>query len=139
MTEEKIKVPAAWAAQAAEKDQRRKSVAEWRQYLTAQQRDRLEKEGTGAGFKTAIPLEALKAFTPDEQDELIAHEQREYGRFRPLAEAKSTQRAAWIAAGGEAEDFDAAWSDGFGREETIAAIASGQDLGPSPDRFTSPY
>ncbi len=136
---EKIKAPASWLAEREQEAGRRTLVNEWRRHLTAKQRDRLETEGAGAGFKTAIPLEALKAFTPEERDELVAHEQREYGRFKPLAEARRTQRAAWIAAGGEAEDFDAAWSDGFGREETIAAIAGGQDLGPGPDQFTSPY
>ncbi|MDP9438414.1 MAG: hypothetical protein M3P49_06690 [Actinomycetota bacterium] len=139
MSEEKIKPPASWQAGRDQEAGRRTLVNEWRRHLTAKQRDRLETEGAGAVFKTAIPLEALQAFTPEERDELLAHEQREYGRFRPLAEAKSTQRAAWIAAGGEGETFDAAWSDGFGREETIAAIAAGQDLGPGPDRFTSPY
>ncbi len=139
MSEEKIKVPASWQAGRDQEAGRRTLVNEWRRHLTGRQRDRLEMEGAGARFRTAIPLDALKAFAPEERDELLAHEQREYGRFRPLAEAKSTQRAAWIGAGGDEADFDAAWSDGFGREETIAAIAAGQDLGPGPDTYSSPY
>ncbi len=137
---EKVAAPARWtAAQRDEEARRRELIGEWRQHLTAKQRDRLETEGAGAAFKTGIPLEALKAFTPEKRLALTAHEEREYRRFKPLAEARRTQRAAWIAAGGGAEDFDAAWSEGFGCEETIAAIASGQDLGPSPGQFASPY
>ncbi len=139
MSEPKIRVPESWSAARDEEARRRELVDQWKGYLTKTQRDRLETEGAGAAFKTAIPLEAFKAFTDQEREELTAHEEREHRRFSPLAEARQAQRARWISAGGDPETFDTAWSEGFGCEETIAAIASGQDLGPAPGQFSSPY
>lgn len=138
MSEEKIKVPAAYQAQRDEEAQRRENVGEWRRYVSAKQREVLDEEGPYGGFKSRIPLDALKAFTPDERDELMAHEEAEYNRLRPLAEARRTQRVAWVKAGGDEEDFDAGWDLG-GRENTIAEIASGGRFEPSPGQYTSPY
>ena len=138
MSEEKIKVPAAWAAQRDEEAQRRKLIGEWREYLGAQQRKALDEEGPTGSFRTRLPLKVLKNLTPDEREQLMAHEEAEYNRFLPLAEARRTQRAAWVKAGGDAEDFDAGWEAG-GREMTIAEVADGGKFEPSPGQYTSAY
>jgi hypothetical protein len=135
---EKIKVPAGWAAERDKEAERRHLIGEWRQHLSAQQRQALDEEGAFGGFKSRLPLEVLKNLTPDEREELMTHEEAEYNRFRPLAEARRTQRAAYVKAGGDAEDFDAGW-EVAGREETIAWIASGGNLEPSPGQYSSPY
>ncbi len=110
--QEKIKVPAAWSAACDADAQRRQSVEEWKGYLSGQPRKTLETEGVGAVLKTAIPLDKLRAFNPDEQDELMAHEQAEYERLRPLAVARDEQRRAFVAAGGDGESFDGMWEHG---------------------------
>lgn len=138
MTEEKIPVPASWKAASDQEAQRRESVAEWRRYLSSQQRKALDEEGPSAGFKTKIPLDKLREFAPGERDELMAHEEAEFRRFKPLAEARATQRTAWAKAGGDEAEFDEAWEAG-GREMTIAEIASGGSIEPSPGQFSSAY
>ncbi|MDP9437915.1 MAG: hypothetical protein M3P49_04100 [Actinomycetota bacterium] len=138
MSEEKIKVPASWQAGRDQEAQRRKLIGEWRQYLSVQQRKALDEEGAVGSFKSRLSVELLRNLTPDEREELMSAERAEYDRLRPLAEARRTQRAAYVKAGGDAEDFDAGWDLG-GREETIALIASGVDFEPSPGQFNSPY
>ncbi len=135
---EKISIPAAFLAGQEEAAQRKALLGEWRRYLTHQQRKALDEEGSSAGFRTRIPLEALKGFTPEEREELAAHEEAEYRRFAPLAEARRTQRLAYVSAGGAEEEFDEMWAAG-GREMTIAEIATGGEIEHSRDRFSSPY
>ncbi len=123
MTEEKIPVPASWLAERDKEDARRKLIDEWRQHLSAQQRKALDEEGSTARFRSHLPLEVLKNLTPDEREALMAHEESEYNRFKPLAVAKSEQLRAHVRAGGSAEDFERIW-EAYGRDATIDATVA---------------
>lgn len=119
---EKISVPASHQAGQEEKAQRARLIGEWRGFLSAKQRKHLDEEGPHAGFRTRISAELAKALTPQEYEELAGHEQAEYNRLKPLATSKSEQRRAFIAAGGDGEDFDEHWELG-GKNATIAQMA----------------
>lgn len=120
--EEKISVPAAFLDRQKKEAERRELIGEWRQHLGAKQREHLEQEGPLAGFKTRISVELFKSLTPEEREELMSHEQAEYNRLKPLATSKSEQRRAFVAAGGDGEDFDEHWELG-GKNATIAQMA----------------
>jgi hypothetical protein len=75
MTEEKIPVPAAWLADQEKKEERGKLVTEWREHLATKQKEAVDAAPFGR-FESRIPLEALKAFTPEERDQLMVHEEQ---------------------------------------------------------------
>lgn len=136
MSEEKIKVPAAWAAKSAEEAQRRELVGQWREHLATRQREVLDEEGPYGNFRSRLPVEVLKNLTPGEREELMAHEEAEYNRLKPLARAKDEQRRAHVQAGGDAEDFEAQW-EAYGKDITISARAD-ESLDRAA-RASSPY
>lgn len=135
---EKVAAPDAWKADQEQDAKRRELIGEWRQHLSAKQRKALEEEGTPVGFKSHMSVELVKALTSDEREELAAHEEAEYRRFAPLAEARRTQRLAYVQAGGDEAEFDEMW-EAAGRQMTIAEIAAGEGVEHSPERFSSPY
>lgn len=96
---EKVAVPEAWKAQGNKEAARAALIGEWRRWLGSKQQEVLE-ENSLAPFTSRIPIEALKAFTPEEREELQGHEEAQYRRFAPLAEARHTQRLAYVQAGG---------------------------------------
>jgi hypothetical protein len=136
MSEEKIKVPAAWAAQRDEEAQRRELVGQWREHLATGQRKVLDEEGPYGNFRSRLPVEVLKNLTPNEREELMAHEEAEFNRLKPLARAKDEQRRAHVMAGGSAEAFERQWAD-YGEAITIDARAA-ESLDRAA-RSSSPY
>lgn len=132
---EKVAVPESFWADQEKKEERRELIGEWRTWLSTKQQEALE-ANPYAPLRSRIPIEALKAFTAEERDALMTHEELEHSRLQPVARARAEQHRAYVAAGGNAEDFDDQW-EGYGREIHTAGVAEANL--ERAKRASSPY
>ena len=77
-----------------------------------------------APFRSKLPASILNSLNAEERELLDLHERDVFAKEQKIAQAKGEQLRAWTAAGGDAEDFRAAWDEGGCREEAIADIAA---------------
>ncbi len=119
---EKVAVPEAWKADQQKANERRELMGQWREHLSAKQRERLD-EDPYANFSSGMSVELIKSLTSAEREELAAHEEIAHARHKPLAREKDDRRRSFVQAGGSAEDFDASW-EAYGRHIHIEDVAA---------------
>ena len=118
---EKIRVPGYEADQerAAEREE---ALGELKEWLEDKHQTALDEDLYGQ-FKFKMPIELLKDLTPQEREKLQDFEEQTYARLKPIAREKADQRQAFVAAGGDAESFEANWGQ-YGRDQHIAKTAA---------------
>ncbi len=97
------------------------NLQQWRDHLDARQREAAEEAPFGP-FQSRMTVDLLRDLTTQEQERMRTHERAAFSRHQELAQAKHERRRAWVAAGGDAADFEAHWRM-EGQDEHLAAKA----------------
>lgn len=130
----KIKLPAHVAAERQRTDERRRAIGELREWLKEEHRRALDENPLGQ-FKFRVPLDTLKALTPEERHEIEAFEQQTDSRLRGMSQAKDHQKRMFVAAGGNEQAFEEGWQM-WGEEAALQQRAAEVE---ERARRSSPY